>query len=111
MHTRSGRPMAAELQMTFRPAHASPMRYSWPAFAERALKATAAFWFVVAIIGQLFFAFTVASFYALTAMRGDLQAWDRFLSHGYVARDTVGNTAVVVHLISAVIIILAGAVQ
>jgi hypothetical protein len=45
---------------------ASPRRYSWRTFADAALKATAAFWFLVAIIGQLLFGFTVASFYALT---------------------------------------------
>src|SRR5260370_25234821 len=36
--------------------------------AETALKAAARFWFAVAVIGQLVFAFAVASFYCLTTL-------------------------------------------
>ena len=49
------------------------------------LKAAARFWFVVAVLGQLLFAFTVASYYGLTAARGDLGAWNRHMTHGYAA--------------------------
>jgi hypothetical protein len=42
--------------------------------ADKALKAAARFWFVVAVIGQFAFAFSVASFYGLTALRGNFQA-------------------------------------
>jgi len=35
--------------------------------ADSSLKAAARFWFVVTVIGQLMFAFAVASFYGLTA--------------------------------------------
>ena len=38
--------------------------------AATALKAAARFWFVVTVLGQLVFAFAVASFYGLTALRG-----------------------------------------
>ena len=103
--------MSAELQRTFRTADASPRRYYPQQSADRALKATARFWFVVAVAGQLLFAFTVASFYGRTAARGDLQSWNRFMLHGHVAGDAVGNFAVALHLMSAVIMILAGALQ
>jgi uncharacterized membrane protein len=77
--------------------------------AESVLKAAARFWFVVTVIGQLALAFTVASFYALTALRGDYHKWN--FTNGYVPGFSMGNTAVVMHVASAVIIMLAGAVQ
>ena len=39
--------------------------------SETALKASARFWFVTTLTGQLLFGFAVASFYGLTAARGD----------------------------------------
>jgi uncharacterized membrane protein len=77
--------------------------------AETALKAAARFWFGVTVIGQLVFAFAVASFYGLTALRGDYHGWR--ITNGYIPGVTKGNLAVAVHLISAVIVMLAGAVQ
>jgi uncharacterized membrane protein len=79
--------------------------------ADSALKAAARFWFVVAVIGQLIFAFAVASFYGLTALRGDFHGWSKFITHGYVPGDTMGNFAVAMHIVSAVVVMLAGAVQ
>jgi hypothetical protein len=77
--------------------------------ADTALKAAARFWFAVTVVGQLIFAFTVASFYALTALRGDYHKWN--FTNGYVPGFSMGNTAVVLHVASAVIIMLAGAAQ
>ncbi len=77
--------------------------------AETALKAAARFWFVATVVGQLIFAFTIASFYTLTALRGDYHKWN--FTNGYVPGFSMGNTAVVVHVASAVIVMLAGAVQ
>src|SRR5579863_4947671 len=77
--------------------------------AETTLKAAARFWFVVTIVGQLIFAFTVATFYALTELRGDYHKWN--FTNCYVPVFSMGNTAVVMHVASAVIIMLAGAVQ
>ena len=77
--------------------------------ADTALKAAARFWFGVTVIGQLAFGFAVASFYSLTSMRGDYHGW-RF-TNGFIPGVTQGNLAVVLHLISAAIIMLAGAIQ
>ena len=77
--------------------------------ADTALNAAARFWFVVTVLGQLVFAFTVASFYALTALRGDYHKWN--FTNGYVPGFSMGNTAVVMHVASAAFIMLAGAVQ
>jgi len=79
--------------------------------ADSALKAAARFWFLVAVIGQLVFVFSVASFYGRAAARGDFEAWNRFMSHGYIPGATMGNFAVAMHVFSAVIVILAGALQ
>ena len=79
--------------------------------ADKALKTSARFWFLVAVIGQLLLAFTVASFYGLTAVRGDWQAWNKFMLHGYIAGRTLGNFAVALHVFSASIVLLAGVIQ
>ncbi|MBZ5538339.1 MAG: DUF2306 domain-containing protein [Acidobacteriia bacterium] len=79
--------------------------------ADTTLKAAARFWFAVAVIGQLVFAFAVASFYGLTALRGDFHGWSKSITHGWVPGDTMGNFAVAMHLVSAVVTMLAGAVQ
>jgi hypothetical protein len=77
--------------------------------ADSALKAAARFWFVVTIVGQLIFSFAVASFYGLTALRGDYHGWK--ISNGFVPGVTKGNWAVAMHLASAAVIMLAGAIQ
>jgi hypothetical protein len=77
--------------------------------ADTALKVAARFWFGVTVIGQLVFAFAVASFYSLTALRGDYHAWK--FTNGFVPGATKGNWAVAMHLASAAIIMLAGAAQ
>src|SRR5882757_1589477 len=95
-------PMGAQVQMTFRTAGTWQKQPSLEAFAGAALKAATRLWFAVAFIGQLLFAFTVASFYGGTAARGDLQAWNKSMTHGYVPGDRVGNLVIAIHLISAV---------
>ena len=77
--------------------------------AETTLKAAARFWFAVTVFGQVVFGFTVASFYALTALRGDYHKWN--FTNGYVPGFSMGNTAVVMHVASAAFVMLAGAVQ
>jgi len=81
-------------------------------FAETALTAATRFWFGVTVIGQLIFAFAVASFYGMAAVRGNsARAWSNHITHGYVPGDTLGNLTVFVHLMSAPIVILAGMIQ
>ena len=84
-------------------------RWDLSSIADTALKAAARSWFAVTVIGQLAFAFAVASFYGLTAVRGDYHGWK--ITNGYIPGVTKGNSAVALHLISAVIVMLAGAVQ
>jgi hypothetical protein len=86
-----------------------PRRWQLSSVASTTLKVAARSWFVVTVIGQLFFAFAIASFYTLTALRGDYHGWN--FTHGFVPGVTKGNWAVVMHLASAVAIMLAGAAQ
>jgi predicted membrane protein DUF2306 len=79
--------------------------------ADKSLRAAARFWFVVALLGQFAFAFSVAAFYGLTALRGNVQAWNKILAHGYETGATMSNTALVGHILFATVISIAGALQ
>lgn len=104
--------MSAPLQMTIPTAEIFQKRHSPQNYAATTLKIAVRFWFGVIVIGQLIFAFEVASFYGMAALRGTTQqAWSKHFTHGYVPGDTMGNLAIAVHLISAVIVILAGMLQ
>jgi hypothetical protein len=75
------------------------------------LKAAVRSWFVVAVVGQFVFAFAVASFYGLTALRGDFHRWSKFITHGHVPGDTVGNLSIFLHVGAAVAVLFSGALQ
>ena len=79
--------------------------------AERALKAAAGFWFIVVFLGQILFAISTALFYGNTAARGNWRAWNTAMTHGYAPGYHFGNTVVVIHISSAVLIILSGSLQ
>jgi len=84
-------------------------RWETNSIADTALKAAARFWFGVTVVGQLAFGFAVASFYGLTALRGDYHGWT--ITNGHMPGITTHTPAVAMHLISAVMLMLAGAVQ
>src|SRR5215469_5891958 len=86
-----------------------PGRLELNAIADTALKVSTRFWFGVTVIGQLAFGFAVASFYGLTALRGDYHGWT--ITNGHMPGITRSTPAVAMHLISAVILMLAGAIQ
>ncbi len=88
-----------------------PPRLELDSFAEGALRTAAKCWFVVAVAGQFAFAFTVASFYALTAARGGFQAWNKTLFVQYSAGAGMNNSAIIGHILFATIISIAGAFQ
>jgi uncharacterized membrane protein len=104
--------MGAQLQMTLPTADVFQKPHSLKNIADTALKTAVRFWFAVVVIGQLIFAFAVASFYGIAAARGSsARAWSGHITHGYVPGDTLGNFAVFMHLFSAPIVILAGMIQ
>ena len=79
--------------------------------ADKSLRVAARTWFVVALVGQFAFGFSVAAFYGLTALRGDFQAWNKILANGYQAGATMGNAALAGHILFATVISIAGALQ
>jgi len=80
-------------------------------YADKSLRAAARFWFVVALAGQFAFAISVAVFYGLTALRGNLQAWNRVIARGFETGATMSNTALVDIFLFATVISIAGALQ
>jgi len=86
-------------------------RLELDSFAESALKAAAKFWFVLAVAGQFVFAFAIASFYGMTALHGGIQAWNKVLVVQYTAGATMGNAAIVGHILFGTLISIAGAFQ
>jgi tetratricopeptide (TPR) repeat protein len=103
--------MSTQLQTAFWIADTTQRARSLRKLADSTLKAAAGFWFVVAVLGQLVFAFTVASFYGLSAARGNWQQWNKSMTHGHTPGHPMGNLAVAIHLGSAVVILLSGAIQ
>ena len=83
----------------------------WKVLAAPALRAAAAFWFGVTVLGQLLFAFYVAVFYGRAAAQGRLEDWNKVLQVGYVPGDTVGNLVLALHLLFAVVVTAGGALQ
>ena len=77
----------------------------------RALSITATVWFLTAVIGQWIFAFYVAAYYGGAAIDGDFMKWNRVLPHGYVEGETMGNLAVALHLLFAVVVMVGGPLQ
>src|SRR4051794_23799954 len=86
-------------------------RLEFDSFADSVLKFATRFWFVVTVAGQLVFAFAIGTYYVGAAVRGDHHAWGKFITHGYVPGDHIGNLAVAIHLSMAVAVMVSGAVQ
>lgn len=86
-------------------------RLELDSIADKSLRTAARLWFVLALAGQFTFAISVAIFYGLTAMRGDIQAWSKILGRGYETGATMSNAALVGHILFATVINIAGALQ
>jgi hypothetical protein len=79
--------------------------------ADRTLRVAAAFWFVIALLGQLAFALYVAAFYGGAAVQGDYRRWNEILVGGWVAGGAVGNAVLAAHLVLALVITVGGPLQ
>jgi hypothetical protein len=78
---------------------------------ETALKRAAAFWFLVAVIGQWTFVVYIVSFYGGAIVRGDYARWGKFLTHGLIPGDHMGNLALAAHLSMAAVVTAGGSLQ
>jgi Predicted membrane protein (DUF2306) len=83
----------------------------WSVPALRMLTNAARSWFVVAALGQLIFAYYIAVLYGASALRGDWAAWNKVMPRGWNVGDTVGNIAIAVHLLFALILTVGGMLQ
>lgn len=79
--------------------------------ADVLLNIAVKFWFLVAVLGQWIFVYYVSAFYGSTALQGEFARWNEVLPHGYVEGETMGNLAVALHILLAVIIIVGGPLQ
>ena len=79
--------------------------------ANNRLKLSAKTWFIVAVIGQWMFAVYVAGIYWLSALQGKFAQWDKVVPKGFVKGDTMGNTAMIVHMLLAFVVIVGGPLQ
>ncbi len=79
--------------------------------ADTALTLAARFWFLTAVAGQWIFLLYVVAFYGGAAIRGNREAWNEVIPHGYVPGATLSNLAVAVHLALAVVIMVGGPLQ
>jgi hypothetical protein len=92
-------------------AHVLTTQHRSTSSAQTALKVTAQFWFVVAFVGQLLFAYYVLAYYGGAAVEGNWAKWNGVFKHGYVAGDAMGNIAVGVHLFLAFVVTVCGPLQ
>lgn len=79
--------------------------------AGAVLRASGVIWFVPALIGQWLFAYHVAKEYFVTALAGNIGAWNERLFVGLVEGDFIGNIALVAHLIIAFVVTIGGTLQ
>jgi hypothetical protein len=80
--------------------------------ANKVLKASATFWFMVAVAGQWIFAYYVTLYYGSRTLYNGLEGLgDSHLPNGYIPGDWIGNLAIAAHLFLAVIILVGGPLQ
>lgn len=80
--------------------------------SEPALRAIAALWFAVALVGQWLFVYYLAIAYVSPTLAGDPAAWNRTQPiMGHVAGDATGNALFISHVSLAIIISLGGMLQ
>jgi hypothetical protein len=63
------------------------------------------------VFGQFIFAAYVAVFYGSASLAGDFERWNKVLPRGYDPADPLGNAMLGLHLLLAVALVIAGALQ
>lgn len=78
----------------------------------KALRVSAGFWFVLALVGQWLFAFYIAMVYARPVAMGHLEALrNSEMITGYVAGDGLGNGILIAHVLAGGLISTIGLLQ
>lgn len=68
-------------------------------------------WFVVALIGQLIFAYYILMLYFRSGIQGNFELWNSASPHGYVEGDSAGNTGFGLHVMIAALVSILGPTQ
>mgnify|MGYP003638160242 CR=1 FL=1 len=68
-------------------------------------------WFAVVVIGQLIFAYYIIMLYGTAGVQGNFERWNAQTTHGYVARDLMGNAFFGLHVFFAAVISILGPLQ
>ncbi len=79
--------------------------------ANKFLTNSAKAWFLIAVAGQWVFAIYVASFYGGATLSGNIAHWNKVMPHGYIEGDLIGNIAVGIHLLLALVVLIGGPLQ
>ncbi|MEL6254984.1 MAG: DUF2306 domain-containing protein [Bacteroidota bacterium] len=79
--------------------------------ARKALDRSASIWFIIALLGQWFFAAYILGFYGKSSINGEYESWNEHLFSGIIENDFLGNLFLVLHLILAFIITVGGPLQ
>lgn len=81
--------------------------------ASTALKASATFWLVIAIVGEWAFLIFIVAFYGSTSLTGNFEAWTKntILPKGYIAGDRTGNLFFATHALIAAVVAFGGVLQ
>jgi len=87
----------------------SPVPFHHP--AHRSLVVSAGLWWFIAAASQLVFATYVVGFYGAGAARGDLSVWNAIMRNGFLEGDGIGNATVMIHVLLAAYITVAGLLQ
>jgi len=78
---------------------------------DRLLAAAGRAWFGTALLGQFVFSLYITLLYGGATLSGQMDRWNQRMPRGYVPGDRVGNAAIMVHVLLAVVIMLVGALQ
>lgn len=83
-----------------------------PGWGTTALDLSARFWFAVTFIGQWLFVAYISVYYGSHFLDGGVAGFaNTRLPNGYIEGDTLGNLAIVTHVLLAALIIAAGQLQ
>lgn len=82
-----------------------------PAFARKAINGAAKFWFATTLIGQAIFSYYIVAFYYVSTANWDIARFNKAMPAGYIEGDSMGNVAVVAHVLFAALITLGGLMQ
>jgi len=93
------------------PPPASSRSAGFTASSAWALKVAGTSWFLLAVVGQWIFVVYIVAYYGGAVVAGDYEKWGKFLTHGLIAGDRLGNLALAMHLGTAAIITALGPLQ